>query len=186
FMGTPGYAPPEAISQGRYTAQADVFAWGAVLYELLSGRIPYEGPDTRTTNGYVLKSMARSPREHDPSIPEPLADVVMQALHPSIDARPRDGAAAEALLRKAWEFCTSNDLIKVQSLTGPELPHSEVGATMHHTTSRGALEDGGRARGKRPEAKPGRHGPGDDDPTTVLARPAPETAAAADAEVIEL
>src|SRR5436190_7840652 len=106
FMGTPGYAPPEAISQGRYTPQADVFAWGAVLYELLSGRIPYEGPDTRTTNGYVLKTTARSPREHDASIPEPLADVVMQALHPSIDVRPKDGAEAEAALKAAWEFCT--------------------------------------------------------------------------------
>ena len=54
FMGTPGYSPPEAISEGRYTPQADVFAWGAVVYELLCGYIPYEGPDTRTTNGYVL------------------------------------------------------------------------------------------------------------------------------------
>jgi serine/threonine protein kinase len=32
FMGTPGYSPPEAIREGRYTSQADVFAWGAVLY----------------------------------------------------------------------------------------------------------------------------------------------------------
>src|SRR5438477_172042 len=30
FMGTPGYSPPEAIKEGRYTPQADVFAWGAV------------------------------------------------------------------------------------------------------------------------------------------------------------
>ena len=43
FMGTPGYAPPEAISRGEYTPQADVFAWGAVLYELLSGRNPLRG-----------------------------------------------------------------------------------------------------------------------------------------------
>ena len=75
FMGTPGYSPPEAIKEGRYTPQADVFAWGACFYELLSGRIPYEGPDTKTTNGYVVQGNAPSPVRHDPSIPEPLATV---------------------------------------------------------------------------------------------------------------
>src|SRR5688500_8524377 len=45
FMGTPGYSPPEAIREGRYTPQADVFAWGAVLYELVSGRIPYSSEE---------------------------------------------------------------------------------------------------------------------------------------------
>ncbi len=77
FMGTPGYAPPEAIREGRYTAQADVFAWGALLYELLCGRIPYEGPDTKTTNGYVCKGDAPPPTHHDASVPLPLAEVCM-------------------------------------------------------------------------------------------------------------
>src|SRR5262249_2703738 len=54
FMGTPGYAPPEAIREGTYTVQSDVFAWGAVFYELLCSKIPYEGPDTQTTNRAVL------------------------------------------------------------------------------------------------------------------------------------
>src|SRR5438477_590991 len=73
FMGTPGYSPPEAIREGRYTPQADVFAWGAVFYELLSGRIPYEGPDTKTTNGYVVQGNAPAPSRHDTSIAKPLA-----------------------------------------------------------------------------------------------------------------
>jgi serine/threonine protein kinase len=191
FMGTPGYAPPEAISQGRYTAQADVFAWGAVLYELLSGRIPYEGPDTRTTNGYVLKTTAKSPREHDASIPEPLADVVMQALHPSIDVRYKDGADAESALRQAWEFCTTHDMVKVQSLTGPELAHEKVGATMHHTSPlRAQIAPGSAAVVARREggrAEPARQGGsiGDDDPTRIMARPALGASSSLD-DVVEL
>ena len=69
FMGTPGYSPPEAIREGRYTPQADVFAWGAVMYELMCGRIPYEGPDTKTTNSYVVQGNAPPPtpsRSFDP------------------------------------------------------------------------------------------------------------------------
>jgi serine/threonine-protein kinase len=133
FMGTPGYAPPEAIGQGHYTPQADVFAWGAVLYELLSGHIPYEGPDTKTTNSYVLKNLAKNPRHWDRSIPEPLADVTMTALHKSVDVRYKNGIEAEKALRQAWELCLNTNIISPSALTGSETPHERVGATMHAT-----------------------------------------------------
>lgn len=133
FMGTPGYAPPEAISHGRYTPQADVFAWGAVLYELLSGRIAYEGPDTRTTNGYVLQNTARSPREHDPSIPELIANVCMTALHPSVETRYKDGHAAKQALEQAWERCINEELVGPRAFSNKELSHDNAPAQMHAT-----------------------------------------------------
>jgi serine/threonine-protein kinase len=139
FMGTPGYAPPEAVSQGRYTPQADVFAWGAVFYEILSGRIPYEGPDTRTTNGYVLKKTARSPREYDPSIPELLADVCMTALHPSIDVRYKDGNVAQAALEEAWEQCISLELVGARAFSNKDIPHEKAPPMMHATQSHNAI-----------------------------------------------
>jgi serine/threonine protein kinase len=203
FMGTPGYAPPEAISQGRYTSQADVFAWGAVLYELLSGRIPYEGPDTRTTNGYVLKTTAKSPRDYDASIPEPLAEVVMKALHPSTDVRFKDGAEAEAALKRAWDECLTNEMVLLPSLTGPELPHDRVGTAMHATVAlrskvRAAKAQQGSAppermsppeRKSQPERMPMTssrppHPVGDDDPTRILNRApeVPEPASAAETD----
>src|SRR5262249_56444069 len=101
FMGTPGYSPPEAIREGRYTPQADVFAWGAVIYELLSGRIPYAGPDTKTTNGYVVQGGAPPPTRHDTSIPEPLATVTMAPLQPSGRAPVKDAPEAGQALRQA-------------------------------------------------------------------------------------
>jgi len=186
FMGTPGYAPPEAISQGRYTSQADVFAWGAVLYELLSGRIPYEGPDTRTTNGYVLKTTAKSPRDYDASIPEPLAEVVMKALHPATDVRFKDGAEAEGALKQAWDECLTNEMVLLQSLTGPELAHDRVAAAMHHTVPQRAKARGGKAPPVVQAVSPPQQADrlviatsrppqpiGDDDPTRIMNR-APE------------
>jgi serine/threonine-protein kinase len=135
FMGTPGYAPPESISRGEYTSQADVFAWGAVLYELLSGRIPYEGPDTRTTNGFVLKNTAVNPRTHDPSIPEPIAAIAMQALEPLTDRRYKTGAEAERALREAWERCLNDGLVSPRALVSTEVSHDVVGKMMHDTES---------------------------------------------------
>jgi eukaryotic-like serine/threonine-protein kinase len=134
FMGTPGYAPPEAIREGLYTPQADVFAWGAVLYELLSGRIPYEGPDTPTTNGYVLRATARSPRTYDDSIPEPLAKVVMQALEPDPRNRFKTASEAEHALTTAWEQCLNEALVHPSVLAKPEVAHSEVRGPMHVPT----------------------------------------------------
>ena len=135
FMGTPGYSPPEAIREGRYTPQADVFAWGAVLYELLCGRIPYEGPDTRTTNGYVVKGNAPSPRDFDPSIPEPLSGICMAAIDPESGVRYKDASAAETALRRAWELCLTSNLVSTAALTGEEVPHERVGSEMHASVS---------------------------------------------------
>jgi serine/threonine-protein kinase len=131
FMGTPGYSPPEAIREGRYTPQADVFAWGAVMYELLSGRIPYEGPDTKTTNGFVVQGNAPPPTRHDPSIPEPLATVVMTALTPSATQRFKDASEAEQALREAWERCLTQGLVHPAVLAMDEMPHDKAPARMH-------------------------------------------------------
>jgi eukaryotic-like serine/threonine-protein kinase len=131
FMGTPGYSPPEAIREGRYTPQADVFAWGAVMYELMSGRIPYEGPDTKTTNGYVVQGNAPPPTRHDPSIPEPLATVAMTALQPSDKTRFKDASEAEQALREAWDRCLTQGLVHPAVLAMDEVPHDKAPVRMH-------------------------------------------------------
>jgi serine/threonine-protein kinase len=113
FMGTPGYSPPEAIREGRYTAQADVFGWGALFYELLSGRIPYEGPDTETTNKRVIAAEPPSPLEHDPSLPPALAAVAMRALAHDVRARYVDGTALAQALIEAWQESLRAGLVPV-------------------------------------------------------------------------
>ncbi len=131
FMGTPGYSPPEAIREGRYTIQADVFAWGAVLYELLCGRIPYEGPDTKTTNAFVVRGDAHPPTHHDSSVPRPLSEICMIALDPSPGRRYKEAADAEVALRTAWENCLREGLVSPMALAGDEVPHERAGKAMH-------------------------------------------------------
>ncbi len=143
FMGTPGYSPPEAIREGRYTPQADVFAWGACFYELLCGRIPYEGPDTKTTNGYVVQGNAPPPTRHDASIPEPLATVAMTALMPSDQKRFKDASEAEQALREAWDRCLTQGLVHPSVLAMEELAHDKVPARMHEPRG-GVPKSGGQ------------------------------------------
>ena len=143
FMGTPGYSPPEAIREGRYTPQADVFAWGACFYELLCGRIPYEGPDTKTTNSYVVLGNAPPPTRHDASIPEPLATVAMTALMPSDQKRFKDASEAEQALREAWDRCLTQGLVHPAVLAMEEMPHEKVGARMHEVRGAASLPKSG-------------------------------------------
>ncbi len=186
FMGTPGYSPPEAIREGRYTPQADVFAWGAVLYELLTGAIPYEGPDTATTNGYVLSAKAPPPTHYDSSVPQPISEVTMRALGSSTKLRFRDGAEAEHALKQAWEECLVSGLVAPASLTGVETPHERAPEQMHvlptnvtpapapiHVVASGA----GAARSGKSKEKDGpvliiesENTAHDDDPTRIMVR----------------
>ncbi len=186
FMGTPGYSPPEAIKEGRYTPQADVFAWGAVMYELMCGRIAYEGPDTKTTNGYVVQGNAPPPTVHDPSIPEPLSLVAMTALQPSDKVRFKDASEAEAALREAWDRCLTQGLVHPAVLAMDETPHDKAPARMHEP--RGVVRPAAPPSGRpviggdseemtaitdppKPfQIESTRLRPGDDDPTKLMVR----------------
>ena len=181
FMGTPVYSPPEAIREGRYTPQADVFAWGAVMYELMSGRIPYEGPDTKTTNGYVVQGNAPSPTRHDPSIPEPLATVAMTALQPSDKTRFKDASEAETALREAWEKCLTQGLVHPAVLAMDEVSHDKAPARMHEpkNVSKPSIPTGFSdsqemttidSAPKQLVVESVKRRGGDDDPTTLMVR----------------
>jgi serine/threonine protein kinase len=185
FMGTPGYSPPEAIREGRYTPQADVFAWGAVFYELLSGRIPYEGPDTKTTNGYVVQGNAPPPSRHDASIPAPLSEVTMTALQPADRQRFKDASEAEQTLREAWDRCLTQGLVHPAVLAMEEQAHDKAPARMHEPRNRPAppapihsmsdshevttIDSKMLAKPFVIESSKGPRG-GDDDPTTMMVR----------------
>jgi eukaryotic-like serine/threonine-protein kinase len=185
FMGTPGYSPPEAIKEGRYTPQADVFAWGAVMYELMSGRIPYEGPDTKTTNSYVVQGAAPPPTRHDASIPEPLSAVAMTALQPSDKTRFKDASEAEQALREAWERCLTQGLVHPSVLAMDEVPHDKAPVRMHEPRGSIARSSAPYSLGDSSEMTAVNNHPspkqpfviessrarlGDDDPTKLMVR----------------
>ncbi len=102
FVGTPGYAPPEVVRGGRYTPAGDVFAWGAVTYELLCGQIPYGGEDPSNVNQRVLAGPPTPPEQYEPQLPRALSAVVMRAM--ATDAAQRYATCVEAQqgLSEAW------------------------------------------------------------------------------------
>jgi hypothetical protein len=81
ILGTPAYMAPEQASGSDLGPATDVYATGVMLYELLSGRLPY--PETAGNLATVLRHINEDPTplsEVAPSVPNPVAETVMQAL----------------------------------------------------------------------------------------------------------
>jgi len=106
-LGTPAYMPPEqALGKlDALDARTDVYAAGAMLYELLTGCAPYNEPTSRRTSREVLLSVVAGPpkpiRDLAPNVPPEVAAIADKAM-----ARERSDryAGAEALARDLRRF----------------------------------------------------------------------------------
>jgi serine/threonine protein kinase/tetratricopeptide (TPR) repeat protein len=95
FVGTPEYMSPEQVKGEHVDARSDLFALGIILYELLTGKSPYQAGSALAIMLKRIQEPARPPIELDPAIPKLLNDVVVRCLE--IDPHRRYGNAGEIL-----------------------------------------------------------------------------------------
>ncbi|MEY4512994.1 MAG: hypothetical protein RLZZ450_5116, partial [Pseudomonadota bacterium] len=98
-MGTPAYMAPEQARGARFAdARSDLYAVGAVLYRLLTGRAPYEETDVNATLIRLMQEAPERPTTHDRSIPPALEAMIEQAMARDPAARFQNAAAFDAAL----------------------------------------------------------------------------------------
>ena len=79
-LGTPAYMPPEQLMGEPVDARSDLYAAGVVLYECLTGQLPFEAASVISLVAKLLKEDARPPQEVNPEIPPALSALVLRLL----------------------------------------------------------------------------------------------------------
>jgi serine/threonine-protein kinase len=86
-LGTMAYAAPEQIQEGEVDTRIDIYSLGIVLYELLSGRLPFEG---ETSFDFLMARLTEPPKpllEVNPDVPQIFVPIVNKALAQNPDDR---------------------------------------------------------------------------------------------------
>ena len=86
-LGSVHYISPEQARGDRIDARSDIYSAGVVLYEMLTGRLPFEGDSAVSVAIQHLSSVPLAPREINPDIPEQLELICMKAMAPDLDKR---------------------------------------------------------------------------------------------------
>ncbi len=109
FMGTPRFAPPEAWECLKPEPMWDFYSLGVVLYEALTGVIPYDGGSPLAIIKQMTGEKPPTVREVNPSISEPLGALVDSMMSRSPEERPQSAEEAIEALRATPEFPKGDD-----------------------------------------------------------------------------
>ncbi len=147
-VGTPNYMSPEQVRGEAIDGRSDQFSLGVIVYEILTGRRPFEGPNLTATLFKLVNENPRAVRQFDSRLPPEVDGVVMRALSKSAADRYETCAAFAAAFAAAARQ------------PGPAPPSAslfEQAATDHSDETvqdlRASLDEGGgaTAEGAAPE-----------------------------------
>jgi serine/threonine-protein kinase len=97
-MGTPDYMAPEQVKGKRGDARTDIYSLGAMLYEMVTGTVPFEGANPYMVMNARLTGDPVAPRKINPGISPGLEEIILHAMEQNPAERYADAAAMKAEL----------------------------------------------------------------------------------------
>ena len=141
IMGTAQYLSPEQAQGHAVSAASDLYSIGIILYEMLTGRVPFEGESAVTIALKQVSEPPEPPHRFNPGIPQPLEAVIMRALEKDPARRFGDADEFIAALEAAGhgfapQHTGAHDATSVLQPTGPMVPIPPPGAYQEHVEQR--------------------------------------------------
>ncbi len=115
MLGTPDYISPEQVKGARGDQRSDIYAMGIMLYEMLTGTVPFVGPNPLAVMNERLLNEPRAPRALNAEISPELEEILYRALER--DPRHRYAMAHEM----AWDL-EHQDQVGVEDRAAARLP----------------------------------------------------------------
>ncbi|HEL1584711.1 TPA: Stk1 family PASTA domain-containing Ser/Thr kinase [Streptococcus suis] len=132
MLGSVHYLSPEQARGSKATVQSDIYAMGIILFEMLTGRLPYDGDSAVTIALQHFQTPLPSVREENPQVPQSLENIVLKATAKKLTERYKTVAEMYADLASALSMDRRNERRiqlegnKVDTKTLPKLSQATV------------------------------------------------------------
>ncbi len=139
FVGSLAYMAPEVVRGERATMRSDLYAFGAIAWEVLCGKHPYKKENAQSLVRAILDDTAPDCRELCPQISEEIAAAIMSCLAKEPEERPESIWQVEALLMNALVSSGLMNFAKATFRKGAEpdlaaalqIRHAKLSAQIH-------------------------------------------------------